>query len=139
MSRTAVSGISYDYINVYFSHNIPPYSAFGINDIYVSLRTFRELSGAKDYAKNKDVGNLNSQVTWDFIPETCQGCASGIVGRDEHGRIDQCDGKDDLGFARCGRKKGTERALTLQQVEKVCSSSYVCPDAKVTPSGKGSV
>lgn len=71
----------------------PCAAAFGINDIYVSLKTFKKLS-ADRYDKNKEAGNLQTQVRWEFVQESCQACATGIFARDEFGREDKCLGSE---------------------------------------------
>lgn len=55
-----------------------PFPAFGVNDVWVSWRTFKKLSG-DHYKENKEKGNLQTSVKWNWVVESCQGCASGIV------------------------------------------------------------
>lgn len=104
------------------------YAAFGMNDIYVSLKTFMKLSGDRG-AANKQIGQLQTQVRWEVVKESCQFCASGMFGKDPNGNEDTCTGKDVFGLERCGRKKGAERALTTEAVDAVCNYEYKCPVA----------
>jgi len=73
-------------------------STFGKNDIFVSLKSFKKLSGL-DYPANKEAGNLQTQVKWDFVVESCQACASGVFARDEEGKEDTCKGREWLAQA----------------------------------------
>ncbi|UZJ55140.1 hypothetical protein CBS101457_004460 [Exobasidium rhododendri] len=93
-------------------------TTFGCNDIFLGKQVFEELAG-KNKDKALEDGHISGEVLWNFSSEPCWGCAAGLPGKLPDGKEDTCEGQDNAGNTRCGRRRGNDRILGA-------SSAFIC-------------
>ncbi|CAO1632021.1 unnamed protein product [Sympodiomycopsis kandeliae] len=96
-------------------------STFGCNDAYLTLSAFSALvQGNVTLIAN---GRTPGPIKWRFRKEPCSACWKGLPGKLGNGHEDDCQGEDDSGFIREGRKTGKDILTNITEIGLKCTGS----------------